>query len=55
MLAMAGGLTVRADAGTVPPRLVAADDWMRRNGTILTSVIIGVIGLFIIGIGIARL
>lgn len=87
LLAIAAGLTVRADAGTVPaavlailiytliggstvavpiiatiasptrmePRLVAADDWMRRNGTILTSVIIGVIGLVIVGMGIARL
>lgn len=87
LLAIAAGLTVRADAGTVPvailaivlytliggstvavpiiatiasptrmePRLVAADDWMRRNGTTLTSVIIGVIGLAIVGMGIARL
>ena len=87
LLAIAAGLTVRADAGTVPiailailiytliggstvavpiiatiasprrmePRLVAADDWMRRNGTVLTSVIIGVIGLAIVVMGIARL
>lgn len=87
LLAIAGGLTVRADAGTLPeavlailvytviaastvavpilatiisptrmePRLIAADDWMRRNGSTLTSLIIGVIGLAIVVMGIARL
>lgn len=87
LLAIAGGLTLRADAGTVPvavlailiytliggstvaipivatiasptrmePRLVAANEWMGRNGTVLTSAIVGVIGLVIVGMGIARL
>lgn len=87
LLGIAGGLTVRADAGTLPvavvailiytliaastvavpiiatlvspkrmePRLVAANDWMLRNGAVLTSLIVVVIGLVIVGIGIARL
>lgn len=87
LLAIAAGLTVRADADTlstavlailiytviaastvaVPiiatmvsparmePRLIAAHDWMQRNGAALTSAIIGVIGLVIVGMGIARL
>jgi hypothetical protein len=87
LLAIAAGLTVRADAGTlseavlailvytviaastvaVPvlatiisptrmePRLIAADDWMRRNGSILTSLIVGLIGLLIVVMGIVRL
>jgi hypothetical protein len=87
LLAIAAGLTVRADADTlataiiaiviytliaastvaVPiiatlmsptrmePRLVAANDWMLRNGARLTSAIIGLIGLVIVVMGIARL
>jgi hypothetical protein len=37
------------------PRLVAAHEWMLRNGAVLTSAIIGVIGLVIVVMGIARL
>jgi hypothetical protein len=87
LLAIAAGLTVRADADTlatailaiviytliaastvaVPiiatlmsptrmePRLVAAHEWMLRNGARLTSAIIGLIGLVIVVTGIARL
>jgi len=87
LLAIAAGLTVRADADTlatailaiviytliaastvaVPiiatlmsptrmePRLVAAHEWMLRNGARLTSAIIGLIGLVIVIMGIARL
>ena len=87
LLAIAAGLTVRADADTLPvailaivtytviaastvaipiiatlasptrtePRLVAANDWMLRNGATLTSAIIAIIGLVIVGMGIARL
>lgn len=37
------------------PRLVAVHDWMSRNGAVLTSVILVVIGVVVIGMGIERL
>jgi hypothetical protein len=87
LLAIAGGLTVRADAGSLPvavvavviytliasstvalpivgtlaapkrmePRLIATNEWMLRNGASVTSLIVVVIGLVIVGMGIARL
>lgn len=87
LLAIAGGLTIRADADGLPaavgaiviytligsstvavpiivtvvapakaePRLIAANGWMLRNGAALTSLIMVVIGLVIVGMGIARL
>lgn len=87
LLAIAAGLTVRADAQSltnaivaigiytvigastvaVPiiatlvaptrmePKLVDAQEWLSRNGGMLTSVILFVIGVVVVGAGIARL
>ncbi|MFK4804379.1 GAP family protein [Microbacterium sp. ZW CA_36] len=87
VLALAAGLTLYADAGSVrvaiipviiytvvaastvafpiivtaasptrmQPRLVAAHLWMETNGGLLTSAILVVIGLLIVGMGISRL
>jgi hypothetical protein len=87
LLAIAAGLTVRADSGSVPeavvaiavytviaastvavpvivalaapgrmePKLVAFQEWLRRNGRTLTSVVVIVIGVVIVGMGIERL
>ncbi|WP_375385637.1 GAP family protein [uncultured Microbacterium sp.] len=87
LLAIAAGLTLRADADTpsvvvvsivvytliaastvtipiiatvaapkrMEPRLVSVHDWMLRNGGLLTGVIVGFIGVFVIGTGIGRL
>ena len=87
VLALAAGLTLYADAGSVrvaiipviiytvvaastvafpiivtaasptkmQPRLVAAHQWMETNGGLLTSAILVVIGLLIVGMGISRL
>lgn len=87
VLALAAGLTLYADAGSVrlavvpviiytvvaastvafpiivtaasptrmQPKLVAAHQWMETNGGLLTSAILVVIGLLIVGMGISRL
>ncbi|MDQ7880187.1 GAP family protein [Microbacterium sp. QXD-8] len=87
VLALAAGLTLYADAGSVrlaiipviiytvvaastvafpiivtaasptrmQPKLIAAHQWMETNGGLLTSAILVVIGLLIVGMGISRL
>ncbi|GAA5090653.1 GAP family protein [Microbacterium yannicii] len=87
VLALAAGLTLYADAGSVrvaivpvviytavaastvalpiivtaasprrmQPRLVAAHQWIETNGGLITSAILVVIGLLIVGMGISRL
>jgi hypothetical protein len=44
-----------AAPGRAEPRLIAAKEWMLRHGAFLTDLILAVIGLVIVGLGIARL
>lgn len=87
LLAIAGGLAIRADAEDLPaavvavavytvigastvavpiiltlaaparaePRLVSANGWMLRNGPLVTNLVMIVIGLVVVGLGVARL